>query len=210
MGSHLKKKRRASRSSRPTTPGHTRIVKGSTGIVKATRDLDNPTIILGPAPLQSVSDKGGDQAESRAPLERVCMNIVSRPMLYSHSPRPTEIVSGRILYPRSSHGGLNVYSDWMSIKLINFVCVLAKVMNLPKQSQHNPNSCLEKQHACSQSYCHPIGAGEPEKKKLNWLCSGIVGGKVGIAIPTFLAKSRQLGIVDFLTIQTFRGSGLPS
>ena len=59
---------------------------------------------------------------------------------------------------------------------------------LPKQSQHNPNSCLEKQHACSQSYCHPIGAGEPQKKKLNWILSCIVDGKVGIAIPTFLAK----------------------
>ena len=59
---------------------------------------------------------------------------------------------------------------------------------LPKQSQHNPNSCLEQQHTCSQSYCHPIGAGEPEKKtelamflhcgRKSWDCHPNISSKI--------------------------------
>ena len=43
----------------------------------------------------------------------------------------------------------------------------------------------------------PWELGSQTKKKLNLQFAHIVDANVGIVIPTFLAKSRQLGIVHF-------------
>ena len=54
----------------------------------------------------------------------------------------------------------------------------------------------------------PWELGSLKRKKLNLRFAHIVDGNVGIAIPTFLPKSRQLGIVDFFNNPNFSGIGI--